>query len=115
MRVNNVKTVAAVLVKRSLASAALVVAPAISTLVVGALAPTQGDAWQLGQVQAQELIRPAEQRPESRRVPGLNQSLNEDLSKVQEFVEPEEEGKEPDLPAALNELRDQCVRTGPDL
>ena len=106
MKVNNVKTVAAELAKRSLIAAVLVVAPAMSTVFVGALVPTQTDAWQLGRVKAQELIRPATERPESRRVPGLNQSLNEDLSKIQELVDPQEEGNQPNLPKALNELQE---------
>jgi len=106
MKVNNVKTVAAVLARRSLMTAALVVAPAMSSLFVGALAPAELGVWQLGQVQAQELIKPATERPETRRVPGLKQSLNEDLSEVQELVDPQEEGNKPNLPRALEKLQD---------
>lgn len=106
MKVKNVKTLTAKLTRHSLIAAALVVAPAMSTLFVGALAPTELGVWQLGQVQAQELIKPATERPETRRVPGLNQSLNEDLSEVQELVDPQEEGNKPDLPEALEKLQD---------
>ena len=106
MKVENVRTVAAVLAKRSLIVAALVVAPAMATLFVGAWAPSEHSVWQLGQVQAQELIKPATERPDTRRVPGLKQSLNEDLSEVQELVDPQEEGNKPDLPEALDKLQD---------
>ena len=106
MRVNNVITVTARLARRSLMSAVLFAAPAISTLFVGALVPSELGMWQLGQTQAQELIRPATERPETRRIPGLNQSLNKELSEVQELVDPQEEGNKPDLPKALARLED---------
>ena len=106
------KTVAALFARRSLMIAALVVAPAMSTVFLGALAPNQTDTWQLGLVQAQQLIRPATERPESRRVPGLNQSLNKDLSEIQELVDPQEEGNKPDLPEALDELQKLEAKIG---
>ncbi|WP_347331509.1 tetratricopeptide repeat protein [Marinimicrobium locisalis] len=90
---------------RSLLAAALVTAPAVSTVVADAFAPEA--AWTLGTAAAQELIRPASEPPEPRRIPGISQRLNEELSEVQSFIDPEEDsGQEPDLGEALNLLQE---------
>lgn len=104
MTVNKMKAICAGAVNRSLLAAALVAAPAVSTTLINTVAPEQ-TVWTAGSVQAQ-LMEPAQERPESRRVPGISQRLNERLSEVQSFIEPDEESEqEPDLDEALRLLQ----------
>ncbi len=103
--VNKVKATIAGTLNRSLLAAALITAPAVSTVVADAFAPDT--AWTFGTAAAQELIRPASNPPEPRRIPGISQRLNEELSEVQAFIDPEEDsGREPDLGEALNLLQE---------
>lgn len=91
---------------RSLLASALVTAPAVSTTFINAVAPEQS-GWVMGSVQAQDLVQPASEPPEPRRVPGISQRLNEELSEVQSLLDPEEDsGLEPDLDQALVLLRE---------
>lgn len=89
---------------RGLLVASLAAAPAVSTVLVKEVFPQA--TFAMGSVQAQELIQPASQPPEPRRVPGISQRLNEELSEVQQFIDPEEDsGQEPDLNEALRLLQ----------
>ncbi len=103
--VNKVKATIAGTLNRGLLAAALIAAPAVSTVVADAFAPEA--TWTFGTVAAQGLIEPASQPPEPRRVPGISQRLNEELSEVQSFIDPEEDsGKKPDLGEALKLLQE---------
>ncbi|WP_341937357.1 tetratricopeptide repeat protein [Marinimicrobium sp. C2-29] len=107
---NNLRAFVAGTLNRSVLAAALVTAPVVSTTLVNGIAPEQS-VWSVGVVQAQDLIQPASERPEARRVPGVSQGLSEELSEVQSFLDPEapEDGSEPpepDLDEALRLLRE---------
>ncbi|ROQ21377.1 tetratricopeptide repeat protein [Marinimicrobium koreense] len=106
MTVNKLQAFFAGTLNRSLLAAALITAPAVSTVVVNEVAP-EASGWLQGSVMAQELIRPSSTPPETRRIPGISQRLNEELSEVQSFIDPEEDsGREPDLNEALRLLQE---------
>lgn len=110
MTVNNMRAFVAGTLNRSLLATALVTAPVVSTTLVNGIAPEQS-VWSVGVAQAQDLIQPASERPESRRVPGVSQGLSEELAEVQNFLDPEEpedgsEQVEPDPDEALRLLRE---------
>ena len=106
MTVNKLQAFFAGTLNRSLLAAALITAPAVSTVVVNEVAP-EASGWLQGSVMSQELIRPSSTPPETRRIPGISQRLNEELSEVQSFIDPEEDsGREPDLNEALRLLQE---------
>lgn len=106
MTVNTIRAFVAGTLNRSLLATALVTAPVVSTTLVNGIAPEQS-VWSVGVAQAQDLIQPASEQPESRRVPGVSQSLSEELAEVQNFIDPEEDSEqEPDIDEALRLLQE---------
>ncbi len=70
MTVNKLQAFFAGTLNRSLLAAALVTAPAVSTVVVSEVSP-QAAGWLQGSAVAQELIQPASEPPETRRIPSI--------------------------------------------
>lgn len=81
-------------VKSSLLALPLVIAPAVSSVVIQGLGFESG----FGTAAAGEC--------KSRKLPGVSQTLAKQLTKVQEYIQPPEDtGAKPDLSAAIAELR----------
>lgn len=81
-------------VKSSLLALPLVIAPAVSSVVIQDLGFESG----FGTAAAGEC--------KSRKLPGVSQTLAKQLTKVQEYIQPpEDSGAKPDLNAAIAELR----------
>jgi tetratricopeptide (TPR) repeat protein len=103
----SIKSIAANAFSKTVLAAALVTAPALSSLAVNSIAPEQ--SWLVaGSVQAQELIRAAGPDPSAqpRRIPALTDTTFRRFAEVQELIQPEEgSGQEPDLNRALQVLR----------